>query len=87
MAVQVLDGNEVIGSDPLLHPSVLPHHISSGLCGDDFYCHSAQKQVRLVKKTSVMNLTVLLPFRCTNAFIIFFFITEGSKQEVVTYLT
>lgn len=43
MAVQVLYRDEVIRSDALLHPPVLPHHISCGLGGNNFYSHTAHR--------------------------------------------
>lgn len=41
VAVKVLDGDKVVWSDPLLHPPVLPHHISRGLCGYNLHCNPA----------------------------------------------
>lgn len=54
MAVQVLDGVEVVRSDPLLHPAVLPHHISRGIRGYDFHCHSAKKKKKIAE-TSIFS--------------------------------
>lgn len=57
MAVQVLDRVEVVRSDPLLHPAVLPHHISRGIRGYDFHCHSAKKRKKKKKiaETSIFS--------------------------------
>lgn len=44
VAVKVLDGDEVIGSDPLLQPPVLPHHIGRGLCGYDLHCNAVREK-------------------------------------------
>lgn len=37
MSVDVLDRDQVVGTDVLLQVSILPHHISCGLCGHDLH--------------------------------------------------
>lgn len=42
VAVQMLDGDEVVWSDSRLHTPVLPHYISRSLCGHNFHCNPVQ---------------------------------------------
>lgn len=42
MVVQVLDGDEVIGTDARLQPAVLPHDVRRGHRGDDLHRHPAR---------------------------------------------
>ena len=49
VTVEVLDGNDVVGSDPLLHTAVLPHHVRPGLGGD--HLHGNPTHNNLFKST------------------------------------
>lgn len=42
MAVEVLDGDKVVGSDPPLQPAVLPHHVRCGFGEHHLHCNPAQ---------------------------------------------
>lgn len=52
MAVEVLDGDEVVWSDPIIYPPILPHHVSCGLRGNNLHRNTAQTQIRLLYDSS-----------------------------------